>query len=337
MAARKEYITSAELLKQLDQGVIKPVYLFQGQETFLIEECVDRLKQVLIPPESVDFNVDKFAGKDLVMADVLDLAQTFPFLSKWRLIVVTDIDELSADAQKQMLPYLSHPNPSTCLVFTGSKLDSRTKFAQVLKKTGEVIQCWKLFERDLPQWISSRAKLYGFRISLQTAAYLAEAVGNELRQLDNELKKVMAYASDKELTPAIVERVVGNVRERDIFEMIDAVSTGNLIEAVRMLRQLLVEGEEPLKILALLARQFRLLWKTKAYLTEQKSLSASQIAVKVGVSPRLAENLQKHVQRFSQIKLKQSLKRLYEVDVALKSSTNSPNILLEDLFIDLCL
>jgi DNA polymerase-3 subunit delta len=107
--------------------------------------------------------------------------------------------------------------------------------------------------------------------------------------------------------------------------MIDAVSTGNLIEAVRMLRLLLVEGEEPLKILALLARQFRLLWKTKAYLTEQKSLSTSQIAVKVGVSPRLAENLQKHVQRFSQIKLKQSLKRLYEVDVALKSSTNSPN------------
>ncbi len=59
-------------------------------------------------------------------------------------------------------------------------------------------------------------------------------MGNELRQLDNELKKVMAYANDKKLTPAIVERVVGNVRERDIFEMIDAVGTGNLIEAVRM-------------------------------------------------------------------------------------------------------
>jgi DNA polymerase III delta subunit len=55
--------------------------------------------------------------------------------------VVTDIDELSANAQKQMLPIFSHPNPSTCLVFTGSKLDSRTKFAQVLKKTGEIIQC----------------------------------------------------------------------------------------------------------------------------------------------------------------------------------------------------
>ncbi|GAK61251.1 DNA polymerase III, delta subunit [Candidatus Vecturithrix granuli] len=336
MAARKEYITYAELLKHLDQGMIKPVYLFQGQETFLIEECVERLKQTLIPPESADFNVDKFAGKDMVAADVLDLAQTIPFLSKWRLIIVTDIDDLSAEAQKQMLPYLSHPNPSTCLVFTGSKLDSRTKFAQVLKKAGEIVQFWKLFDRDLPQWISARAKLYGCRISLQTAAYLSEVVGNELRQLDNELKKVVAYASDKELTPAVVERVVGNVRERDIFEMIDAVSTGNLVDALRILRQLLTEGEEPLKILALLSRQFRLLWKTKVHLVEQKSLSVTQIANKIGVSPKLAENLQKQVQRFSQIKLKQGLKRLYEVDLALKSSTNSPNILLEDLLIDLC-
>lgn len=336
MAAHKEYITYAELLKRLDQGVIKPVYLFQGQETFLIEECVERLKQILIPPESSDFNVDKFAGKDIAAADVLDLAQTIPFLSKWRLIIVTDIDNLSAETQKQMLPYLSHPNPSTCLVFIGSKLDSRTKFAQMLKKAGEIVQFWKLFERDLPHWISARAKLYGCRISLQTAAYLSEIVGNELRQLDNELKKIVAYANDKELTPAIIERVVGDVRERDIFEMIDAVSTGNLVDALKMLRQLLIEGEEPLKILALLSRQFRLLWKTKVHMIEQKSLSAPQIASKVGISPKLAESLQKQVQRFSQIKLKQGLKRLYKVDLALKSSTNSPNILLEDLLIDLC-
>lgn len=336
MAARKNYITYTELLKRLEQGKIKPIYLFQGQETFLIDECIERFKQVLISPESEDFNVDKFAGKDLVAADVLDQAQTIPFLSQWRLLIITDLDAVSAAAQKQLLPYLSHPNPSTCLIMTASKLDSRTKLAQVLKKTGEVVQFWKLFDRDLPQWVSSRARHYGCRISLQTAAYLADVVGNELRQLDNELKKVIAYTHDGELTPAVVERVVGDVRERDIFEMIDAVSNGNLSEALRILHQLLIEGEEPLKILALLSRQFRMLWKLKASLAEHKSLSTTQIASIVGVSPRLAENLQKQVQRFSQIKLKIGLKRMYDVDVALKSSTNSPNILLEDLFIDLC-
>lgn len=336
MAAQKDYITYTELLKRLEQGKVKPIYLFQGQETFLIEECLERFKQMLIPPESVDFNIDKFSGKDLTAADVLDQAQTVPFLSKWRLLIITDLDAVPAATQKQLLPYLSHPNPSTCLIMTASKLDSRTKLGQVLKKNGEIVQFWKLFDRDLPQWVSSRARLYGCRISLQAAAYLADVVGNELRQLDNELKKVMAYAHDGEITPAVVERVVGDVRERDIFEMINAVSSGNLSEALRILHQLLVEGEEPLKILALLSRQFRLLWKAKASLVEHKSLSATQIASKIGVSPRIAENLLKQAQRFSQIKLKNGLKRMYDVDVALKSSTNSPNILLEDLFIDLC-
>ena len=336
MAGKKEYSTYNEFVRQLQKGNIKPLYLFQGQETFLIEECLEQMKQSLIQAESADFNFDKFSGKDLEVTDVLDQAQTIPFLSKWRLIIVTDIHELPTDAQKQMIPYFSNPNPSTCLVMTTIKLDNRTKFAQVLKQYGEIIQFWKLFDKDLPHWISRRAKHYGCRMSVQTAAYLLEFVGNDLRQLDNELKKVIAYTNSKELTSNAVQQVVGDIREHDIFELVDALSAGNIIEALRILNQLLIEGEQPLRILAMVTRQFRLLWKTKAHLVEQKSLSAKQLASKIGVPLRSAEALQRQVQRFSQIQLKQSIKHLYGVDLALKSSTNSPKILLEDLFIDLC-
>lgn len=155
--------------------------------------------------------------------------------------------------------------------------------------------------------------------------------------MDNELKKIIAYTNTTELTSDVIQRVVGDIRERDIFELVDAVSTGNIIEALRILNQLLIEGEQPLRILAMVIRQFRLLWKTKACLVKQRDVSAKQLASTIGVSFRLAEALQKQVQRFSQIKLKQALKRLHTVDRALKSSTNSPKILLEDLLIDLCL
>ena len=336
MARKKEYITYNEFIRHLQKGNIKPLYLFQGRETFLIEECLEQMKQTLIQTESVDFNFDKFSGKELAVADVLDQAQTIPFLSKWRLIIVTDIHELTVDTQKQIISYFSNPSPSTCLVMTTTKLDKRTKFARALKQYGEIVQFWKLFDRDLPHWISMRAKRYGYRISLQTAAYLAEFVGNDLRQLDNELKKVIAYTNSKEITSAVVQQVVGDIREHDIFELVDAVSIGNVIEALRILNQLLTEGEQPLKILAMVTRQFRLLWKAKAHLIEQKSLSSKQLAGKTGVSSRTAENLHRQVQRFSQVQLKQGFKRLGEVDLALKSSMNSPKILLEDLLIDLC-
>lgn len=337
MPKKKDYINDNEFIRRLEEGNIKPLYLFQGEETFLIDECLERLKQSLIPAEAADFNFDKFSGMDLQVVDALAQAQTVPFLSKWRLIIITGIHQLPTEAQKQMIPYFQNPCVSTCLVMTAPKLDSRTKFAQALKQSGEFVQFWKLFDRNLPEWIMRRARSYGYSMSLQTAAYLFEFVGNDLRQLDNELKKVIAYTNTKEITPDIVQRVVGDIRERDIFELVDAIGVGNTADALRILNQLLTEGEQPLRILAMVSRQFRLLWKTKAHLVEHKSLSPNQLAGKIGVSTRSAQTLQRQVQRFSQVKLKQGVKRLYDVDLALKSSTNSPKILLEDLFIDLCM
>jgi DNA polymerase-3 subunit delta len=333
---KNESLNYHEFLRHFDKGAIKSLYLFQGPEYFLIEEALEYVKQTLIRPETVDFCYDKFSGKDAQVGDIIELAQTLPFLSPWRLIVVTDIQEMATPDQNQMIPYFSNPSPTTCLVMTVEKLDSRTKFAQALKQQAEIVQFWKLYEREIPQWITGRAKRDGYTMSLQTATYIADLVGNDLRQIDNELKKIMAYAPNKEMSLEAVQRVVGDIREHDIFELVNAVSEGNLTEALRILNQLLTEGEQPLKVLAMVTRQFRLLWKVKAHLLEKKSLTAKQVAEQLGVPYRSAEHLQKQAQRFSQVKLKQGFKRLCEVDRALKLSTNSPKILLEDVLMDLC-
>lgn len=336
MAGQKDYINYSDFLRRFEHREIKPIYIFQGQETFLQEECLDLMKQTLVPAESADFNFSKFAAGDAAIGDMMDQLQTMPFLSKWRLVIVTDIQNLKAAEQKLLLPYCASPNPSTCLVITTPKLDSRTKFGQALKKQAEIVQFWKMFERDLPPWINRRAKKYGRTMSMQAAHLLLEFVGNDLRQLDNELKKIIAYSKSREISPEVVQQVVGDIRERDIFELVDALGNGDTIEALGSLNQLLTEGEQPLRILAMVSRQFRLLWKAKACLAEQRSLSSKQLAGKIGVPFRSAEGILQQVQRFSQIKLKEGLKRICEVDLALKSSTNSPKILLEDVFIDLC-
>ncbi len=337
MPRKKDYILYTDFLHRLAQGAIKPIYLFQGEETFLLEECLERLKQKLIPPEAADFNMNTYSGKNLSIVDVIAQAQTIPFLSKWRLIILANVYHIPAAEQKKMIPYLEQPCTSTCLVMTAAKLDSRTKFGQAVKKNAEVVQFWKLFDNKVPDWIMRRARSDGYNMSPQAAAYLFELVGNELRQLENELQKIIAYTSEKEITPDTIRRVVGDIREHDIFELVDAISVGNTVDALRMLNQLLLEGEQPLKILAMMSRQFRLLWKTKAHLAKQKTLPANQLAGKVGVSARAAQVLQQQVQRFSQKQLKYGLKRLYDVDLALKSSASSPTILLEDVCIDLCL
>ncbi len=336
MAADKGYITYQEFLRTFDGGALRPIYLFQGPERFLIEEALEHVKKTLIQADAADFNFNKFSAKDVEIGMVLDQAQTMPFLSKHRLIVLTDAHELPAATQKVLLPYLGDPNPTTCLILTAEKLDSRTKFAQTLKKQAETVQFWKLFENDVPRWITTRAKQHGYGMSTQTARELMEFVGNDLRQLENELKKIIAYTSTKEITSQIVQQVVGDIRERDVFELVDAVGKGHTIEALRILNQLLIEGEQPLKILAMITRQFRLLWRLKATLVEHKDAAPKQLASQVGVSPRNVEQLQRQVRRFSQVQLKNGMRRLYTVDRALKSSAGSPKILLEDVVVDLC-
>jgi len=332
----KGYITYQEFLKRFDGGGLRPVYLFQGPERFLIEEALEHVKNALIQADAADFNFNKFSAKDVEIGTVLDQAQTMPFLSKHRLIVLTNVHELAAATQKALIPYLDDPNITTCLILIAEKLDSRTKFAQTLKKKAEIVQFWKLFENEVPRWITTSAKQYGYSMSTPTAKELMEFVGNDLRQLDNELQKIIAYTSTPEITSQIVHQVVGDIRERDVFELVDAVGRGNTIAALKILNQLLIEGEQPLKILAMVIRQFRLLWKLKATLVEQKGVSARQLAGQIGVSPRNVEQLQKQIRRFSQVQLKNGMKRLYDVDRGLKSSGGSPKILLEDLIIDLC-
>lgn len=337
MAREKDYITYQDFREQFDRGIIHPIYLFQGQEWFLLEEALALIKQTLIRSDTADFNYAKFSAKENQIGDVLDFAQTIPFLSDRRLVVFTGIHEVSAQDQKALMAYLSDPNQSTCLVMTVEKLDGRTKFAQLLKKQAQIVQFWKLFDRDVSRWIRARTQGYGYTIAPQAAAYLMDLVGNDLRQLDNELKKIIAYAKTEEISLEIVHQVVGDIRERDIFELVDSVGAGNVIEALRILNQLLIEGEPPLRILMMVVRQFRLLWKVKAALAAQKTLNARQLAAQISVPARTAEQLSRQVRRFSQVQLKQGLKRLAEVDLALKSSTNAPKILLEDVVIDLCL
>ncbi|PID56057.1 DNA polymerase III subunit delta [candidate division KSB3 bacterium] len=335
MAGGKEYINYAEFLRRFTGGEIRPLYLFQGQETFLIEECLDLVKQTLIPAESTECNYSKFAAGDTEIGAVMDHVQTMPFLSTRRLVVLTDIQNLKATDQRLLLSYCSSPNPSSCLVLTASKLDKRVKLAQVLKQQAEIVQFWKLFDRDLPPWIVRRATQYGRSMSIAAAQLLLECAGNDLRRLDSELKKIIAYAKGREISPKLVEQVVGNIREGDVFELVDALGNGDTMTALVVLNQLLTEGEQPLRILAMLTRQFRLLWKAKACLTEQRSLPPKQLAATLGLPPRAAEGIVRQARRFSQVKLKEALKQIYEVDRALKSSPHSPKILLEDVCIDL--
>jgi DNA polymerase-3 subunit delta len=331
----KSYLTYSELRNKLEAGDIRPLYLFQGEEEFLMEEAIDLLKEKVLGSAASDFNFEKFYGKETKATDILSSAETTPFLSPRRFLLVKDADLFPPADLDALADYAIKPNPATCLVLTAKKIDTNRKaFWEAWKTHGEIVQFWKLFENEVPKWIQQRAKKYNLSMPSEASLYLYERVGNDLRQLDQELEKIHTFLGPgQEVSRGVLENLSQHIRQYSVFDLVESLSQKKLDQTFKILDVLLREGEEPLKILALIARQIRLLWQVKLARAEGKS--SAWMEKEWGIPARHLKNLQEQEKNFSLDCLKKTFTRLSETDIALKSSLHTPRILLESLILDL--
>jgi DNA polymerase-3 subunit delta len=331
----KPPITYPELRNKLEKGTIKPLYLFQGEEEFLMEEAIDLIKEKVLGTAASSFNFEKFYGKEAKADEIIASAEITPFLSNRRFLLVKDTDLFSAAELDILARYAAKPNPSTCLIFTANKIDGRKKsFFDAIKTNGEIVQFWKLFENEVPRWIQRRAKKHGLSLSSEACLHLYENIGNDLRQLDQELEKVGAFlGKQQEISLEILENVIHPIRQYSVFDLVDKLGQRKLDKTLEILEVLLREGEEPLKITTLLARQIRLLWYIK--LSPLKGTPSHPLEKELGIPSKYVKNLQEQEKNFSLDRLRKAFARIAETDLALKSSDHTPRILLENLLLDI--
>src|SRR4030065_504803 len=111
----------AELIRSLNQGKILPLYLFYGEEEFLVQEALDLITKKVVDPGAKDFNFNVLYCRDTSVSELVNLAQTLPFLSEKRLVIAKEIDAFKAVDLVKLAPYLNDPSPSTCLVMVSSQ------------------------------------------------------------------------------------------------------------------------------------------------------------------------------------------------------------------------
>jgi len=169
----------------------------------------------------------------------------------------------------------------------------------------------------------------------EAAEYLKDMVGNRLRGLHNEIEKAVAYVGEK---PVIelgdVEELVSEVKTRTIFELTDAIGMRNSLEALRILRSMLQAGEAHLRILNMIARQFRLIWKAQ-YLVS-KGIGKEDLARRLKLHHFYLESILEQTSYFSEDNLREGFRRFLEIDLAMKTTTLSKELLLEKMVVDLC-
>ena len=328
-------MNASELGKELDKGRLFPLYFLHGQETYLMEEARERIESLCLMPKGRDFNYDLFLGGEISANRVIDVAKTLPMMSPWRLVVVKDAHLFNNQEVKVFIPYLENPSPTTCLILLGGGLGSWKGCIKILESQGRVVSFPHPRGGLLTRHIVRMAKQMGKEMSSEAAAVMGETVGNHLGEVCQEVDKVASYVgSREEIGIDDVEAVVSRVRTHTVFDLTRAMGMKNRPDALKILNQMLESGEPHLKILAMMVRQFRLIWVAK----EMRSLGNHdrEIGKALNIPAFVLPGFLVQLNNFTERELVEGYRRFFETDVAFKSRSTSKKIMLENLVISLC-
>ncbi len=327
-------MTADELFSNLKVGKIPELLFLYGKETFLVQRAVRLVRRAVLESDKDDFNDNQFYGKDAAATSIIESARTLPFFASRRLVTIKDAHLLPAAELDELLPYLKEPVPETCLLFVAEKIDSRRKFFQKFKKSGTMVEFRPLSERELPGHIRSFLDTRDYRISADALELFCSMVGESLHEVHAELEKLLTYLGERRLVDLTdVHAVVSKGRAENIFNLGNAVGCGDVAKSLSLAKQLADAGEAPLKILSLLVRHFRQLWKVRELQVQNRGVR--DIASVAGVPFFVVQSMISQGKRFSRNDFYRAFQLFLETDLAMKSSGADAEALLENLLLRL--
>ncbi|MFP7286212.1 DNA polymerase III subunit delta [Shouchella clausii] len=331
-------------MKQLSSETMAPVYFLYGTERYLIEQFLQKASEALFAGEEGEMNDIRFRLQDTPLGEVVEEAETVPFFSTRKLVVIQDF--YLATSQKvatklehdisALEAYLDSPAQETVLVVVApyEKLDERKKITKKLKKQTSGIDVNPLDEKETFAWMEAIAKQEGVAIEQDAKQLLYKHTGPNLMLLHRELEKCMLYGEDGDpVTASIVDELVAETVEQSVFTVIDYTAKGRAGDAVRLYHQLLRQKEEPLAILALLTRQFRQFFQVKTRLA--KGYTQKEMASQLKLHPYVVKLAMQQVKALTTTQLRQALIVCEETDYAIKTGQADKELAVELLLLRL--
>ena len=333
-------VNTMDLLKQqIADKQIGSLYLFYGNEAYLIDTYRSRLKKSLLTPEDELMNLDELDKPSA--QTIMACAETFPLMVDKRLVIVQDSGLFAlkskddSDDQPEeggdveaLANFFENVPDTTVLVFIESSVDKRSRTYKALAKNGLAVEFKTLDNDDLAKWIIIEARRRGLRIDRPTAAYFIGAVGTDMSQLQTEMNKLFSY---KEGTGIIVhddiDHIITPALETDIFHMLNAIGSHRAKDAYRIYRNMIITGESEHMIFAMTRRQIDQLYKTAVY--QREGYRGEKIAEAMKLRDfQVRRNLQQASQ-FPFAKLKEAMDETLRFDVGIKSGTITPGRAIE--------
>ncbi|NLC58885.1 MAG: DNA polymerase III subunit delta [Armatimonadetes bacterium] len=359
-------IPFAQIARQPALVPARPVYLLYGREQVLLDEVLAKLVAGVRQSSIGEPEVQTLFGPGTTAEQVGQELANLSLLSAAKVVVLREAQRMRAPEQARLANLVPRLGPGALLVLIAGepRYDAKTrqtkllhdKLEPVVRASGVVIEVPTFREQDAERWLLAEAQEAGIRMEPRAAAQMVLLAGADLTRLRHELEKVVAYAGPgRSVDVADVQLVVSRSPEATVFELTDAIGERRPDRALQALEVLLDAGEPEPRILALIARQIRLIWQAK-YLAEKGYLKRSGSQVPAAVArdllpqeaslsvmgqvqrPFLREKLLRQASAFTWEGLRRGLERVLAADLAFKGiegDVDNPRLVLEMLVLEL--
>ena len=303
------------------------VYLLYGTKDFEIEEEIKKLSK-----DIDEMNISKYDLNNDMLSLALEDAKTMSLFGDKKLVIVDNANMFTGSTSKDselIEEYLNHINENTTLVLIvhNDKLDTRKKITKLIKRVGKVQE----FNDELDTTSLVRRLFKDYNIDYKTIQLFIDRVGNNPLIIQSEINKIKIYKdNDKNITEEDILNLTAKLIEIDIFKLIDYIVRKNKEKALELYYEMLKMNEEPIKIVVILANQFRIMYQSKELL--KKGYSEKDIASTLKIHPYRVKLAIQNSRNYTSDILLKNLNALADIDIGIKTGTINKDLALE-LFI----
>ncbi len=314
------------------------LHLFHGDPYLRRRELERLLDEKLPDPALRDLNLSRVDVRQMEWASLEEECLSMPMLGSARVVVLENLaprwQKESQSWRERGVSCFSSAPETTELVLLEGLLPKEHPLRKAVARLADdgraeekVLKTPDIRDGSLVRWVVERTKSLGGDIAPDAAAVMASFVGGDLERMDRELEKLVTYAAGERVTKAHVTLLVRDARAARIFDLMDAVSGGKRAAAICLYRRLLAEGEPPLRVLSMIARQYRILLGVKALVG--RGMREREIASELGMARYPVKKALGEVHRFTYERLVRSHDLILETDRAIKSGEISADVAVE--------
>lgn len=313
------------LNQDMKKKEFKPVYLLFGDEPFLVNSYKKKLREAVSGDDTMNFNY--FEGKSPDVNEIISLADTMPFFSDRRLILI-DGSGFFKGAPEELVSYMDRIPETTCMVFCESEVDKRNRLYKKVKDKGHAAELGRQSTDQLMKWSAGILSQNDRKITRQVMEYFLDRTGDDMENIRMELEKLICYTMGRDVITKEDVEAVGTIRVTNrIFDMVTAIVSGNTKKALDLYEDLLTLKEPPMRILFLIARQFNQLLQVKE-LTARGS-DKGTIASKLKVPPFAVGKLTAQAKAFTRDQILSYVQFCVESEEAVKTGRLSDRLAVE--------